>query len=141
MRKIYLLLLVIPFCTLKSQTTQEEFNYMQNGYLETITKGLDIKSGYKVENIFTDNQDGYQFEYKLFEKNDTPVGVICLSKSVYGNFYVVAIPLNKDLTQQYYKSLEKFDCAYKSAYLKSTSLLSAVFLQSLVEVSKKLPKK
>jgi hypothetical protein len=47
-----------------SQTTNEEYNYCVKGYATTIKEGLDIKKGYKVENVETSYRGDRTTEFK-----------------------------------------------------------------------------
>lgn len=108
-------------------TTNDEYNYMVNGYKTTIENSLDIKKGYSVTDMGTQNINGYKFNYIALLRSDSKdlCGVIVKCLSAWGNTYYIAIPIKNDiLMNQYFDSLEKFDLPFMKAYNRS---LSSVF--------------
>lgn len=136
MKKITLLVLCFTLsahaiCQVKSlsdisPTTEEEYNYATLGYPETVAKGLDIKSGYKVDPMGTfgdPNSSVFEFKLLVRDKEDQLAGVIVKAKSKYwGKTYHVCIPINNsDLTQRYNKALLDWDAQLVIDYARVTS--------------------
>lgn len=111
MKKIIFALLFVT--SLSAQTTESEYNYLTKGYSETITKGLDLKQGYELQDLYSHSDQFYNFDFKLFVNQQTKktqgVLVIAVSK-LWGNKYYLCIPVdNPNLHQRYYDFLQTWD--------------------------------
>ncbi|TRX29651.1 hypothetical protein FNW25_01445 [Flavobacterium franklandianum] len=111
MKKIILALLFVT--GLSAQTTEVEYNYLTKGYKETLEKGLDIKQGYELQDLYIHTDDSYNFDFKLFvDKNSkkTKAVLVTAVSKVWGNKYYLCIPIgNSVLHQRYYDSLQIWD--------------------------------
>lgn len=111
MKKIILSFLFVNF--LNAQTSEIEYNYLTKGYQETVTKGLDLKQGYILQDLYFHTDDLYDFDFKLFVETKTKKtkGVLVQAVSkLWGNKYYLCIPVgNSQLHQKYYDFLQTWD--------------------------------
>lgn len=112
-------------------TTQEEYNYMTKGYQIQLSSGLDVKKGYRIEDLYNFDANPYNFEFKAFVRdNNTLAGIILVSTSkLWGNVYYSAIPVNNDeLLANFNARLLDWDEPMVTAYgYASTSLMSNLY--------------
>jgi hypothetical protein len=128
MKKITLLfILFTSFIYAQQSTTQEEYNYMSKGYQISLSSGLDVKKGYRIENITTSDVSPYFFDFKAFVRDDnTLAGIILISTSkLWGNVYYSAIPINNDdLMTNFNKRLRDWDEDMVTAYSYASTALT-----------------
>lgn len=134
MKKITLFLLFITSLTY-SQTTVEEYNYVTKGYAETIAKGLDLKKGYSLNEVYHYTDTNYDFLFKSLTNDKTKktscIMVIANSR-VWGNKYYLCMPIgNGDLEKKYKEQLSLWDAPILSAY---SLALSQILTYSLASV-------
>lgn len=130
MKKIIFALLF--FGSINAQTTESEYNYLTKGYSETVTKGLDLKQGYELRDLYGYSETLYTFDFKLFvnqkTKKNAAILVIANSK-MWDNVYYLCIPIgNADLYQRYEKDLISWDSMILRSY---STALSDLLLLSL----------
>jgi hypothetical protein len=136
MKKIILGLLLCASVSLFSQvkndvpTSVEEYNYMTKGYKIQLSSGLDVKKGYKVENITAFKTALYEFDFKSFvrEKDNTSAGMIMVATSrMWGNVYYLAVPVNNpDLMADFNSKVAEWDKDMVTAYSDASSRLMSV---------------
>ncbi|MBF2709246.1 hypothetical protein [Flavobacterium soyangense] len=111
MKKIIFAFLFVT--SLNAQTTDIEYNYLTKGYSETISKGLDLKQGYELQDLYLHSDSLYDFDFKLFvnQKTKKTQGVLVTAVSkLWGNKYFLCIPVdNPVLHQRYYDFLQTWD--------------------------------
>lgn len=136
MKKIILSLLLLAsissYCQDKPNgTTLEEYNYMTKGYQIQISSGLDVKKGYRIEDLYSFDANPYNFVFKAFVRdNNTLAGIILVSTSkLWGNVYYSAIPVNNDeLLANFNSRLDTWDEPMVTAYgYASTTLMSNLY--------------
>ena len=120
---------------MSAQTTDVEYNYLTKGYKETVEKGLDLKQGYELQDMYLHSDSLYDFDFKLFVEKSTKktkaVLVTAVSKS-WGNKYYLCIPLgNPVLHQRYYDFLQTWDKDILKGY---STALSEILQMSLQEI-------
>ncbi len=134
MKKITLLLL-LGFSFSYSQTTVEEYNYVTKGYAETITKGLDLKKGYTINEVYhyTDSNYDFLFQSLTNDKTKKTSCIMVIAHSlVWGNKYYLCMPIsNSDLDKKYKEQLSLWDASILSAY---SLALSQILTYSLASV-------
>lgn len=131
MKKIIFGLFFVAF-GLNAQTTEIEYNYLTKGYQETVSKGLDLKKGYELQDLYFHNEVLYDFDFKMFNdsvtKKSKAVLVVAHSKT-WGNWYYLCIPLdNPELYKRYEKELSSWDSAILSSYSSALSKILSVSL-------------
>ena len=137
MKKITVLLLFIS-SVIYSQTTEVEYNYLTKGYRGQMQKGLDLKLGYQLVDVFQKDVGIYHFDYKVFltdEKLSAIYVSVSSERSFSVNVYDLCIPFgNNDLLQEYYNSLSMWDSSILRAYSVATSeLLSNTLYNTLIK--------
>ncbi len=134
MKKIILALLFVT--GLNAQTTEQEYNYLTKGYSETISKGLDLKQGYELQDMYLHSDTLYDFDFKLFvnQKTKKTQGVLVTAVSkLWGNKYYLCIPIdNPELHQRYYDFLQTWDKDILKGY---STALSEILQMSLSSVN------
>ncbi len=149
--KTYLLILVVfgTFTILHAQTpppgtTEEEYNYATKGYKVQIESGLDMKKGYKLQDMGEVPEGNYKFSFKLLmrEEKEELAGIMVISHSnVSGRTYYMCIPVNNpELYKRYWADLSLWDDSITKPY---TFVLSTYFSNTLngcLELSKKAKK-
>ncbi len=133
MKKIILALLFVT--SLSAQTTELEYNYLTKGYKETIEKGLDLKQGYELQDMYLHSDSLYDFDFKLFvdkkTKKTKAVLVTAISKS-WGNKYYLCIPIsNPVLYQKYYDYLQTWDKDILKGYSTALTEIIQLSLESI----------
>ncbi len=120
---------------LVKSTTQEEYNYMKNGYKVQLEQGLDMKKGYSINNNLSKNitVKSYEFGFKHLERSDkTFAGYIVKAVSkTWGNTYWYCIPNSNDLLEQFMKQMSTLDLQMSVSFVKA-------FLQFQVELNSNL---
>ncbi|MEO8238475.1 MAG: hypothetical protein ABI576_10230 [Flavobacterium sp.] len=134
MKKITLLLL-LAFSFSYSQTTVEEYNYVTKGYAETISKGLDLKKGYSLSEIYHYTDTGYNFIFQSLTNDKTKkiscIMVIAHSRT-WDNKYYLCIPIgNGELEKKYKDQLNLWDAPILSAYSLALSQILSYSLGSV----------
>lgn len=125
-------------------TTEEEYNYCVRGYKTMLAEGLDMKKGYRFENIFEKGEGGYSFNLKLFMREDKKevAAILVIAKSPWGNTYYHCIPYdNEMLLNKYWSDLGAWD---KPMLLSFTKLITAYFgalLPNVNEIQKQIKNK
>lgn len=135
MKKITMLLIMLSVAIYGQDkpegTSQEEYNYMTKGYQIQLSSGLDVKKGYRIEDLYIFNADQYNFKFKAFVRdNNTLAGIIMVSTSkLWGNVYYSAIPVNNnELLANFNAQLDIWDEPMVTAYgYASTSLMSNLY--------------
>ncbi|WP_269684559.1 hypothetical protein [Flavobacterium lacustre] len=132
MKKITLLFLLFTAFSY-SQTTEQEYNYLTKGYKETVSKGLDLKQGYELQDFYKYSETLYTFDFKLFvnqkTKKNSAILVIANSK-MWNNYYYLCIPIgNPDLYQRYQKDLTPWDSMILQSYSTALSQILSISLQ------------
>jgi hypothetical protein len=61
-------MMLFNVCAASTQTTLKIFNYITKGYKEQQANGLDVKKGYKLEEIGTEEHDGFYMTIKAFHR-------------------------------------------------------------------------
>lgn len=128
MKKIVFLFFFV-FSGLYSQTTEEEYNYITKGYKIAVESGMDLKSGYSLQDLYTYQDSLYVFDFKLFVNDKTKKTSCVLVKAnslMWGNKYYLCIPIgNSALTKKYESKLNEWDKAILSSYsLALSNILS-----------------
>ncbi len=118
------------------ETTLEEYNYLTKGLKKTLSDGLDIKSGYKLKELYQQDSKGYTFAFSSFIKKDkhelVGISVIATSKD-WGNVYYLCIPFqNENLNSEYLKFLKTWDAPILSEYSLALSSLFQTVLKSVL---------
>lgn len=132
--KTIILLLITATVTL-AQTTQEEYNYLTEGYKEQLEKGLDVKRGYKFgegKQVYVSGNDGkFTFDFKpLIREVDNKVAAISVriqvDKAINSDIFL-CIPIdNPELQKQFEKTVsKKFVQWLGEAYSKASSQVIA----------------
>jgi hypothetical protein len=136
MKKITLLLIMLTaFCYAQDKpdgTTLEEYNYMTKGYKIQISSGLDVKRGYRIDDVTNYPTPLYDFKFKSLvrEKDGVSAGLILIATSkMWSNVYYLAIPINNaDLMKSFNKDVDLWDESMTTAYSEaSTFLMSELF--------------
>lgn len=134
MKKITLLLLLV-FSFSYSQTTVEEYNYVTKGYAETISKGLDLKKGYSLSEIYhyTDTNYDFLFQSLTNDKTKKTACIMVVAHSfVWGNKYYLCMPIaNAELEKKYKEQLNMWDAPILSSY---SLALSQILTYSVASV-------
>ena len=104
---------------------------MSKGYQIQLSSGLDVKKGYRIENLYVFDANPYNFEFKAFVRdNNTLAGVILISTSkLWGNVYYSAISIDNDeLLSNFNARLDTWDEPMVTAYgYASTKLMSSLY--------------
>ena len=133
MKKVTLLFALLVTSLSFSQTTNDEYNYMVKGYQIQASSGLDMKKGYKLEDLTTVEKGSYSFNFKAFLRTDNTLAgvlVVAVSKS-WGNKYYIGIPIGNDYLIPYYESeVSKWDEPMTTAYAYAVSQLYMNVLNS-----------
>lgn len=121
-----------------SQTTETEYNYITKGYQETISKGLDLKKGYSLQDLYFHNDEAYSFDFKLFVEDKTKKTkaiFVCAYSKVWQKKYYLCIPIaNELLKKQYEDFLKTWDKQILTSY---SVAFSEILTLSLTEAEKK----
>ena len=117
MKKLLFLLIMVPtlfFAQTKepTTTTDDEYNYLSNGYGLTVENGLEIKKGYSLKLLSETEKEGFNYKYFGFvnEKEITKALLIQMTKdkSAKDKIIYLCIPFNRpDLLKDYKKQKEK----------------------------------
>ena len=132
MKKIILALFFIT--GVNAQTTETEYNYLTKGYSESISKGLDLKQGYELQDMYLHSDSFYDFDFKLFvnQKTKKTQGVLVSAVSkLWGNKYYLCIPIDNPLLhQRYYDYLQLWDKDILRGYSTALTEILAVSLSA-----------
>nr|WP_314896773.1 hypothetical protein [uncultured Flavobacterium sp.] len=134
MKKITLLLIMFTaFCYAQDKpngTTLEEYNYMTKGYKVQISSGLDMKQGYKVEDIIVLKNSDYAFNFKNLVRtvDNSSAGVIVIATSnIWANTYYLSIPINNsDLMNDFNVKMSLWDESMTTAYASASTNLNSI---------------
>ena len=117
MKKLLFIFSFITICCNAQQkepttTTDEEYNYLSNGYGLTVENGLEIKKGYSLKPLCDIEKEGYKYEYIGFVNSDgiTKALLVKMTKDKDSKDKIVflCIPFNRpDLMKDYHKQKEK----------------------------------
>ncbi|RUT68749.1 hypothetical protein D0817_19225 [Flavobacterium cupreum] len=133
MKKITLLLL-LTFSLSYSQTTVEEYNYVTKGYAETISKGLDLKKGYSLTEVYHYTDSNYDFLFQSLTNDRTKKTscIMVIAHSLgWGNRYYLCIPIGDSQLEEKYKyQLNLWDAPILSAYSLALSQILTYSLMS-----------
>lgn len=103
--KTTITLLLLSACLIgKAQvTTQTEFNYMKKGYRQVEESGLDVKKGYTVEVLGTQNKGDITCTYTLLRRADNSIaGIIVKTVANFSGTNYYCIPaVNKTDAKSY----------------------------------------
>ena len=125
-------------------TTEEEYNYLTKGYKIQAESGLDMKKGYKIQDMgeWKEGSYGFQFKALIREQADELAGILVIVKSDTWsgvNTYYLCIPINNpDLMKKYHASLSSLSFM-TTAYAKVQSVYYAQTLYLSAEMAKKIP--
>ena len=104
-------------------TTLEEYNYMISGYEMQISSGLDLKSGYKVDNIDSITKSNYSFSFNAFvrTKQNKLAGILIIAKSeVSGRTYYLGMPIhNTQLQKSFENDVKNWDERMTTAFAQA----------------------
>ncbi|WP_310560622.1 hypothetical protein [Flavobacterium sp.] len=132
MKKIILALLFVT--GLSAQTTEIEYNYLTKGYKETVTKGLDLKQGYELQDMFVHNETSYQFDFKLFNDvstKKTKAILVIATSNLWGNVYYLCVPIaSPELELKYNDYLQTWDKDILRAYSFAQSRILTMSLSA-----------
>ncbi len=107
-------------------TTLDEYNYLIKGYKIQIESGLDMKKGYYLTDVGTQQIDSYSFTIKNLMREDQYdlAGILVITYSgTSGRTYYTGIPINNPkLMAMYAADVAKWDRALSAAY---THLISS----------------
>ncbi len=96
MKKIFIYIFLGFLCTKRgfAQTTVEEYNYLTKGYRIQIETGLDMKSGYTLQDAGTYKTSSRSCNFKaLIRKNtDDLAGTLAIFHAANGAYYYFCIP-------------------------------------------------
>lgn len=126
-------------------TTEEEYNYVTKGYKTQIESGLDMKKGYKFQELGEEAIGDYEFTIMCLirtSSNEVAALLIKTKSENSGKTYYFCIPHdNSDLSERYFKDLSGWDYGITKAYsyFLSTKLGDIVAVAN--EIEKKLKKK
>ena len=139
MKNITLLLLILSsFAYSQVGTTEAEYNYITKGYKIGLDSGMDLKQGYRLENIVTLNEGNYSYDFKIFyrEQEKTLAGIMMVATSkLWGNIYYLCIPAGNsspDLFTRYSTDLDKWDRDILLSYSKVLSNLNSAYITDSV---------
>jgi hypothetical protein len=143
MKKLIPLLLISAcieaFC--QSPTTEEEFNYATKGYIESVSKGMDIKQGYIVQQMgdpYVSKKARFSLNLLIRKNSGELAGIIVVAKNIYSNRFVTCIPINNDeLAKRYFNDLAEWDIDMIRFYSQHISYLAAGIIASRQKISKK----
>lgn len=119
--------------TIGQNTTQEEFNFLVNGYKTMVESGLDMKKGYSFKDTmaFTETSGGNQYSIwfmNMVRDNDKSLaGILSIVKSnTWNKTYYIGIPAASynndiDLSPSTMTSIKNYewDTNIKTAFLQS----------------------
>lgn len=142
----------------KQETTLEEYNYLTKGYKIAMESGLDMKSGYRLEEGFAISKSSYKFTFRDFIRTaDTSYAgtLVIVFSSVSQRTYYIAIPCvfadQYGLLSVWESQFSQFDAALLRNFLLATlslqSSISPVWLELMIDdqatekYSKKMLKK
>lgn len=124
-------------------TTEEEYNYIVNGYRDQVYKGLDMKKGYRFidigpEETVIDRSYTFTFKALMREANGEVAGILVKAHSANsGNTYYLCIPHdNQALIEKYWTALSGWDGNINRAYAKIVSLYMNRYITTLMEMAK-----
>jgi hypothetical protein len=110
-------------------TTLEEYNYMTKGYKIQLSSGLDVKKGYRIDDVTSYPTALYDFKFQSFvrEKDGVSAGLILIATSkMWSNVYYLAIPIdNSILMEQFNKDVDIWDESMTTAYSNASTFLMA----------------
>ena len=138
--------------------TEEEYNYLTKGYKEQIENGLDVKSGYSLKDLFSEQLDSYEFNGKglVREKNKQLATILVVigsrenNQSGFGrrerdnqtgttNNYYVGIPYrNFSLLNKYLEQINKFPNPLEKSFIK---LITKNLVEAYIPLRTKVLKK
>lgn len=118
MKKIILFLLLLTSLTNFAQTDKvitndEEYNYLTNGYKESIKNGTGFKEGYELVKIDVAKSDGFTATYSLLKEKSSNLNkavsiVLTKDKDKEDKVIYLCLPFNNaDLLAKFYKDVEK----------------------------------
>ncbi|TRW98504.1 hypothetical protein [Flavobacterium gawalongense] len=133
MKKITLLLLMFSVFSYAQDkpfgTTLDEYNYMTKGYKIQVSSGLDVKKGYRVDDVTSYATPLYDFNFKSLvrEKDGVSAGLILVATSkMWSNVYYLGIPVdNAQLFGVFNADVNLWDESMTTAYSEASSYLMA----------------
>lgn len=131
MKKITLLLIMFSSFSYAQDkpngTTLEEYNYMTKGYKIQISSGLDVKKGYRIDDVTSYATALYDFNFKSLvrEKDGVSAGLILVATSkLWSNVYYLGIPVdNVQLFKVFNSDVNLWDESMTTAYSEASSYL------------------
>lgn len=122
-------------------TTEEEFNYVTKGYKVQTESGLDMKKGYRFDELTKDIElDGFKFNLKQLireETNQLAALLVVVYSTNSGKTYYLCVPRgNQELIQRYFADLSLWDISISKAYAKITSVYLAEIGSYATELEK-----
>lgn len=136
MKKITLLLIMFSAFSYAQDkpngTTLEEYNYMTKGYKIQISSGLDVKKGYRIDDVTNYATSLYDFNFKSLvrEKDGVSAGLILVATSkLWSNVYYLSIPIeNVELMKLFNADVNLWDESMTTAYSEaSTFMMSQLY--------------
>lgn len=104
-------------------TTLEEYNYMIRGYEMQLSSGLDMKRGYKVDNIDNITRSDYSFSFNALvrTKENKLAGILIIAKSeVSGRVYYLGMPINNaQLQKSFENDIKNWDERMTTAFAQA----------------------
>ncbi len=108
-------------------TTIEEYNYMTKGFKIQQSSGLDMKSGYSIDNIASIVRGNYTFSFNALirvEEKELAGILIIANSQVSGRDYYLGMPMNNEQLQTIFeKDIKSWDESMTTAYAQSLSKL------------------
>jgi len=133
MKKLLLLITLTTSLISYSQTTNEEYRYLDSGYKKDIRDGRDIKSGYRMEPIYTYTSVNkkYIITYKAFIKEETntmQAVIIKLHNTGNGKIVYRCLPIDNDAL--FVHAMKGLDVHYLNGSFKEEYMVSRFLLIS-----------
>ncbi len=119
-------------------TTIEEYNYLTKGYRIQVESGLDMKKGYKLDDLGNKKVGVYNFDLKSLVRDSSKevAAILVIAHSPYsGKDYYLCIPHgNFELINKYWESLNEWDRQILLAYSQFISTVLGTEYATLMAV-------
>ncbi len=113
---VTLALLLVSYCRVQAQTSLEEYNYVTNGYKMQVEGGLDMKKGYRFEDLTqhvtqsATSDITWTTEFKALYRigESKPCAILCIfSNSSEQNKHYLCIPSSASTREIWNMAFEK----------------------------------
>lgn len=148
MKSLVLLTCLLTIITLNSfaqessPTTVEEYNYLTKGYQIQMESGLDMKKGYRFNDMINKQMGNYHFTVKALvrEKKDEIAALLVITKShISSKTYYLCIPQgNAQLVEKYWADLNNWDRPISLAFAQLMSIVYCGTFTMGYEMNKKI---